>query len=106
MQQEYTKFKEESESRVQALRQENSMLQMQVQKALAESAEIIERNSQGSSSGANQQSNTDVLKLVEDYSRQNELKTKELELITAKVADKKEKMTNLKRDNTDLQSKL
>ena len=84
---------------------------MQVQKALAESAEIIERNSQGrnsqgSSSGAAQQSNTDVLKLVEDYSRQNELKTKELELITAKVADKKEKMTNLKRNNVDLQGKL
>ena len=43
---------------------------------------------------------------MEDYSRQNELKTKELELITAKVADKKDKMTNLKRDNVDLQSKL
>ena len=45
LQQEYAKFKDESDERVHSLRQENAMLQQQVHKALAESAEIVERNS-------------------------------------------------------------
>ena len=107
VQTEFTKYKEESEGRVQALRQENSMLQEQVQKALTESAEIVERNSQNSSNGQQAaQNNQDVLKLVEDYSRQNELKTKEIEAITAKLQGKKGTIGLLKKEKIDLTSKL
>lgn len=47
-----------------------------------------------------------MLKLVEDYSRQNELKTKELESMALKLTDKKEKMALLKKENGELHAKL
>ena len=40
--------------------------------------------------------------MVEDYSRQNELKTKEVEAINAKLSKTKEKMGLMKKDNIDL----
>ena len=75
-----------------------------MKKALAESNEIIERNSQSSSTSPNAaaatqstQSNQDMLKLVDEYSRQSELKTKEIEAFTAKITEKKTKMALLKK---------
>ena len=53
-----------------------------------------------------QQSSQEMLKLVEEYSRQNELKCKELESLTAKITEKKTKIISLKKDKTDLQVKL
>ena len=47
-----------------------------------------------------------MLKLVEDYSRQNELKTKEIEAITAKLQGKKGTIGLLKKEKIDLTSKL
>ena len=91
------------------LRQENSMLQAQVQKALADSAELIEKTSQNADSSNGQQDKSqqqDVLRLIEEYSRQNEAKTKELEAATAKINDKKDKMAALKRSKIDLETKL
>ena len=51
------------------------------------------------------QSNQDVLKLVEDYSRQNELKAKEIEALTEKLKLKKDSMTVLKKERNELQTK-
>lgn len=47
-----------------------------------------------------------MLKLIEEYSRQNELKTKELDAATLKMNDKKEKMAALKKDKSELEAKL
>ena len=69
----YTKYKEEAEMRLENLRNENSILSSQLQKALADTAEVNERNSQSSS--GQHQSGQDVLKIVEDYGRQLETKT-------------------------------
>ena len=44
--------------------------------------------------------------MVEDYSRQNELKTKELESAAAKLTDKKDKMAVIKKENVELIAKL
>ena len=65
----------------------------------------MERNSQGTSEKESQ-GNQEVLKLVEEYSRQNEIKTKELEASAAKMADKKTKMSALKKEKSDLLVKL
>lgn len=48
----------------------------------------------------------DALKLVEEYSRQNELKSKELEAFSAKFSEKKDKMAALKKERSDLTIKL
>ena len=89
-----------------------------MKKALADSNEIIERNSQLSSTteqraavdaekaAASSQSNQDLLKLVEEYSRQSELKTKEIEAASAKMTEKKAKMALLKKDKLELHGKL
>ena len=77
---------------------------------MAESAEILERSSQVSSpkaaSDTNTSNNRDAFKLVEEYSRQNELKAREMEQLTAKMSEKKDKMAGLKKEKADLVTKL
>ena len=47
--------------------------------------------------------NPDVMKIIEDYSKQNESKTKELEDLQTKMAGKKERMNELKKGNNDME---
>ena len=44
--------------------------------------------------------------MVEEYSRQNEHKSKELEALSAKLAEKQEKITALKKDKAEIAMKL
>ena len=68
----------------------------------------------GSGSSANQQNTNiqgssqtaDLMKIIEDYSKQNEAKAKELEVLTAKFDKKAEKLNVFKKKNTDSEIKV
>ena len=73
MQAEYAKHKEDTDAGTASLRQEISLLAAQLQKAQAESAEYNDRSSPNTSNQLGQSTQgQDVLKIVEDYSRQIE----------------------------------
>jgi len=76
-----------------------------LQKSLTESAELIERTSQGSSN-APPQNQEKVLKIIEEYSKQVETKTKEIDNLSVKLKDRKLKHDDVKKKNTDLEQKL
>lgn len=81
--------------RLDTLRTENSLLQMRLQH-MHEQNEALERSS--SQSQQNSTGQQELLKIVEEYSRTNDLKQKEIDDLLARAVQNKAKTMLLKRD--------
>ena len=70
---------------------------------MADSTDLIERQSQGSQ---DKDKDHNVMRMIEEYSKQNELKTKELEEIQDKLTLKKDSIHSLKKSNSEMEQKI
>ena len=70
---------------------------------MADSTDLIERQSQGSQ---DKDKDHNVMRMIEEYSKQNELKTKELEEIQDKLTLKKDSIHSLKKSNAEMEQKI
>jgi|688.fasta_scaffold1069694_2 hypothetical protein len=68
---------------------------------MADSTDLIERQSIGS-----QDKDHNVMRMIEEYSKQNELKTKELEEMQDKLSLKKDSIQSLKKSNSEMEQKI
>jgi len=111
----FAKYREDSEARIEGLKNEVSILQKhydQLQNSgndLMESLGGVERllpfnlGSGGTNSSAErrenaqQQTAADLMRIIEDYSKQNENKTKDLEAITQRLDKKSSKLSDFKK---------
>ena len=74
-----------------------------MQRSMADSTDLIERQSQGSQ---DKDKDHNVMRMIEEYSKQNELKTKELEEIQDKLTLKKDSIHSLKKSNAEMEQKI
>lgn len=70
---------------------------------MADSTDLIERQSQGSQ---DKDKDHNVMRMIEEYSKQNELKTKELEEMQDKLTLKKDSIHSLKKSNSEMEQKI
>ena len=78
----FQKYKVDAEMRLDTLRTENSMLSMRLQH-MHEQNEQLERSS--SQSQQTQNSGQDLIKIMEEYAKNNDLKSKEIDSLLQKV---------------------
>lgn len=97
LEKDFAKYREESETRVDSLRTEIGILQKHYEQ-LQNSANDIDA---GSDSGKT----ADLMRIIEDYSRQAEAKSKENEALAAKLDKKAGKLLDLKKRHTDSEAK-
>lgn len=93
----FAKYREESEARAESLRNEISILQKHYEQ-LQNSANDIDAGSDNSKTA-------DLMKIIEDYSRQAEAKSKENEALAAKLDKKAGKLIDLKKRHTDTEAR-
>ncbi len=55
---------------------------------------------------ASQQTASELLRVIEDYSKQNELKSKEIEALTEKLDKKSAKLTDFKKKHADSENRV
>lgn len=70
---------------------------------MADSTDLIERQSIGSQ---DKDKDHNVMRMIEEYSKQNELKTKELEEMQDKLSLKKDSIQSLKKSNSEMEQKI
>lgn len=108
VQNEFAAYRQDSEKSVDQQKAENSLLQEQLRKALAESNLISDRASSESQLADSSKSlpQDDLFKVIDEYKKQVEDKQSYIDQIQAKMVSKKEKLGAFKTENATLKSKV
>lgn len=96
----FIKYKDDSEKRIEALKTEIGILQRhydQLQSSLHESE--MDRSFSSAEKSA------EIIKLIEEYSKGNEAKSKEIEFLTQKLDKKYTKIAELKKNKLENETK-
>ena len=95
------KFREESDARIEGLKTEISVLQKHYDQLQTSAGEV---EADRSNSGEKQYS--ELMKIIDDYSKSTELKSKEIEGLEVSLTQKSGKVDTLKRQKKELDAKV
>ncbi|CDW79559.1 UNKNOWN [Stylonychia lemnae] len=100
----FNKYKEDAELRIEGLKNEIAILQKhydQLQDSINESE--MERSQHNSANG---DKSNGLIKIIEEYSKQSEQKSKEIEALIARIDKKQGKLDELKKNKLETDSKM
>ena len=66
----------------------------------------LERSNNNSAGGGAQEKSNELVKIIEDYSRQSEIKSKEIEALNARISKKSTKVEDLKKYKQDTELRM
>ena len=101
----FSKYREDSEARADTMKTEISILQKHYDQ-LQNNSSVCDNDSNDRHFSNHSGGGQDLLKIIEDYSKQNELKSKEIEAITFKLDKKQVKLSDIKKRHSEAEVKV
>ena len=106
LEKDFSKYREESESRMESLKTEISILQKHYDQLQNSGNDIdFAQTVLGGSDNGKPSQTADLMRIIDDYSRQAEIKSKEFEALVAKLDKKSGKLDELKKKHADSEGK-